>query len=169
MKFRDYTKYEVFEDGRIWSYSHKKFLKPSTLPDGYRQVCLTDNEGKKKMYLVHRVIFEAVTGNKIPKCMQCNHINEDKTDNRFCNLNLLTQKDNINFGTRTERARKAMTNGKLSKQVGAFKNGKLVLSFNSTQEAQRQGFNQCAVSMCCRNCYSRPGNNVYKGFQWKFI
>ena len=27
-KFRDYDKYEVFEDGRIWSYKSKKFLKP---------------------------------------------------------------------------------------------------------------------------------------------
>ena len=34
MKFRDFDKYDVLEDGRIWSYSHKKFLKPCTMKDG---------------------------------------------------------------------------------------------------------------------------------------
>ena len=28
----------MFDDGRIWSYSHKKFLKPFTRKDGYQQV-----------------------------------------------------------------------------------------------------------------------------------
>lgn len=26
MKFRDYDNYEVYQDGRIWSYSQKKYL-----------------------------------------------------------------------------------------------------------------------------------------------
>ena len=48
MKFRDYSNYEVYEDGRIWSYLRNKFLKPQTVKGGYQQVCLTDNEGKRK-------------------------------------------------------------------------------------------------------------------------
>ena len=67
MKFRDYTKYEVFEDGRIWSYWTNKFLKPQTTKDGYQQVNLYDYEGKMKHYLVHRVVWEAVTGSPIPE------------------------------------------------------------------------------------------------------
>ena len=169
MQFRDYTKYEVYEDGRIWSYSRNKFLKPKT-SDGYQIVHLSDNEGKRKFYLVHRVVYEAVTGSPIPDGMQINHINEIKTDNRFDNLNLMTHKENINFGTRNERARKSNTNNKKrSKSVGAFKYGKLVLSFPSTAEAGRQGFNQSAVCSCCRNCYNIPGNNVYKGFEWRYL
>ena len=73
--FKDYTKYEIYEDGRIWSYSRNKFLKPK-IDDGYQRVHLTDNEGKQKWYLVHRVVYEAVTGEPIPEGMQCNHINE---------------------------------------------------------------------------------------------
>ena len=49
MKFREYNNYEVFEDGRIWSYKYKKFLKPKTLPSGYQQVKLYDNEGNAKI------------------------------------------------------------------------------------------------------------------------
>lgn len=162
--FKDFTKYEVFEDGRIWSYSRNKFLKPKTLPNGYQQVQLSDNEGKIKDYLLHRIVYESVTGKPIPNGLQVNHINECKTDNRFENLNLMTPKENINFGTGIERCTKAR-----SKQVGAFKNGELILSFSSIAEADRNGFKQGNVSKCCRNCFNREGNNVYKGYTWKCI
>lgn len=157
--FKDFTKYEVYEDGRIWSYSHKKWLKPAITKDGYKQVFLSDNEGKGKWYRVHRVVYESVTGEPIPSCFEINHINEVKTDNRFANLNLMTHKDNVNFGSRTERASKAQ-----SKQVGAYKNGKLVMTFSSTVEAGRQGFNQCHISECCN--YKRK---THKGYTWKYL
>ena len=167
--FRNYSKYEVFEDGKIWSYSRNKFLKTQTNQKGYQLITLIDNEGIKKLYQVHRVIYESVTGEPIPEGMQINHINEDKSDNRFCNLNLMTPKENSNWGTRNERCSKARINGKCSKQVGAFQNGELIMSFPSTRECGRQGFCQVAVSACCRNCYMREGNNVYKGFTWRYI
>ena len=163
--FRDFTKYEVYPDGKIWSYSHKKWLKPQTRKDGYQQVNLSDNDGKIKKYQVHRVVWEAVTGEPIPKSMQINHRNEIKTDNRFFeNLELVTPKENVNFGSRNERCAKANRNGKCSKQVGAFKNNELVLVFPSTKEAGRQGFDQGAVSKCCN--FKLPH---YKGYTWKYI
>lgn len=169
-KFRNFYKYEVYEDGRIWSYKSKKFLKHQTDKDGYQIVCLVNNEGKKKTYFVHRVVYEAVTRSPIPEGMQVNHINECKTDNRFENLNLMTHKENMNFGTRNSRIGKAMTNNqKLSKSVGAFKNGELIMTFPSTNEASRQGYNQGNVAACCRNCFNRPGNNVYKGYEWRYL
>ena len=158
--FRNFTKYEIYEDGRIWSYKRNKFLKPSTNNLGYQVVALSDNEGKIKTYNVHRVVYEAVTGRPIPPGYEINHRSEVKTENMITNLELLTHKDNVNWGTRTERC---------SKQVGAFKNNELVLVFPSTREAGRQGFNSGNVSKCCRNCYMREGNNVYKGFVWKYI
>lgn len=157
--FRNFTKYEVYEDGRIWSYSHKKFLKPTTNNKGYQRVRLSDNEGKQKTYSVHRVVYESVTGEPIPKGMQVNHRNEAKTDNRFSNLNLMTNKENVNYGTRNERMAKAK-----SKQVGAFKNGELVLVFPSTNEAGRNGFVSSNVAACCRGKLK-----TYKGFEWKYL
>ena len=163
--YKDFTKYEVYADGKIWSYKRNKFLKPATTKDGYQIVVLFNNEGKRKTYQVHRVVWEAVTGTQIPQGYEINHRNEIKTDNRFFeNLELVTHKENMNYGSRTKRQAKS-----LSKQVGAFKDGKLVMKFSSTQEAERNGFQHSAVSMCCRNCYSREGNNVYKGFEWRYI
>lgn len=164
-KFRNFEKYEVYEDGRIWSYSHKKWLKPQTKKDGYQQVRLSDNKGKIKWYLLHRVIYESVTGNPIPKGMQINHRSEDKTSNFFENLELVTPKENLNWGTRNARASKSLTNNpKRSKMVGAFKNGELIFTFPSTREAGRNGFKQSAVSRCCNGKLPH-----HKGYEWRYI
>lgn len=162
--FRDFTKYEVYSDGRIWSYSHKKFLKPITNKNGYQLVHLTDNEGNAKFYQLHRVVYESVTGSKIPEGLEVNHISEDKTENFFANLNLLTHKQNINYGTGIKRSAKARINGKRSKAVGAFKNDELVMVFPSLQEAGRQGFYQGNIYACCNG-----KRKTHKGYTWKYI
>ena len=178
MQFRDYDKYEVYEDGRIFSYWTNKFLKPITIKNGYQRVYLYDNEGKRKIYLVHRIVYETFSGSQIPSNMQINHIDERKDNNSRSNLELVTPSENINYGTRNSRVAKSLSKAKKGiipkanppKQVGAFdKNGELVMTFQSTQEASRQGFNQGAVASCCRNCYLKEGNNVYKGYEWRYL
>ena len=174
-KFRDYDKYEVYEDGRIFSYWTNKFLKPITLTNGYQRVWLYNNEGKRKMYLLHRVIYETFSGEPIPSEMQCNHISEDKTDCSFANINLLTPKQNCNWGTRNSRIAnntnrskaisKAMINNKkLSKSVGAFNDNELVMTFPSANEASRNGFDHSHIVDCCNG-----KRKTHKGFTWKYI
>lgn len=163
-KFRDYKNYEIYPDGRIWSNLRNKWMKPQTTQDGYLQVGLVDNDGKIKKYLVHRVVWEAVTGSPIPSNMEINHRSEYKTENMITNLELVSHKQNMNFGTCGKRIAEAN-----SKKVGAYKNGELVMVFQSAKEAKNKGFEPSAVSSCCRNCYSRDGNNFYKGFQWAYI
>ena len=174
-KFRDFEKYEIYEDGRIWSYSHKKFLKPFTMKNGYQLVRLSDNEGNIKTYQLHRVVYEAIIGEPIPEWIDVNHIDECKTNNNFNNLNLMTRKENCNFGTRNARIIKSLTNNqklskaltnnpKLSKAVGAYKNGNLVMSFPSIAEAQRQGFDCSHISACCNGKLK-----THKGYTWKYI
>lgn len=156
--YKDYSNYEIYEDGHIWSYKSNKFLKQKTTKDGYKEVWLSNN-GKIKSYLVHRIVYEAVTGEPIPEGLQVNHINECKTDNRFENLNLMTPKENLNFGTRNARMAKTQ-----SKQVGAFNNGELVMTFSSTNEAGRNGFDQGNVAKCCNG-----ERKTHKGFEWRYI
>ena len=164
MQFRDYTKYEVYEDGRIWSYKKKRFLKPQTRKDGYQIVSLSNNEGKQKTYYLHRVVWESVTGAPIPKGYEINHRSEAKDENMISNLELLTHKENLNYGARNSRITKAMTNGKLSKPVGAFKDGELVMEFQSTREAGRQGFCKSSVVSCCNG-----KRKTHKGYTWKYL
>lgn len=98
--------YQVSNLGNVKSLKYMRTniphnLKKHLTPKGYYQVCLQTGSWHKYP-LVHRLVYEAFVG-KIPEGMQVNHINETKTDNRPENLNLMTPKENVNFGTRNER------------------------------------------------------------------
>lgn len=164
--FRDFKKYEIFEDGRIWSYTRNKWLNPTPNKNGYYYIKLSDNDGKIKNYRLHRIIYEACSQAPIPEEMDVNHIDEDKTNNHMSNLNLMTRQDNLNHGTRNERARKALTNHPLkSKQVVQYDlEGNLINVFPSAIEVHRQfGYSCGCISECCNGKLK-----TYKGFIWKF-
>lgn len=154
--FRDFNKYEIFPDGRIWSYSHNKWMKPQLRQDGYLRVRLSDNDGEIKNYQHHRVVYEACSQAPIPEGMQVNHINEIKTDNRFENLNLMTCKENNNWGTHYER---------ICKKVEQYdKDGNLIQVWPSIIEIERQlGYCNGHISECCRGKLK-----TYKGYIWKY-
>ena len=61
-------------------------------------------------------------------------------------------------------ARKGIPNIKLSRRVGAYKNGELIMTFQSTSEAGRNGFSSGHVSACCRG-----ERRVHKGYNWYYI
>ena len=93
--------YAVTSCGKVWSYRSKKFLQPYMV-NGYLKVDLCYN-GQKKKCRVHRLVAEAYIPNPEGKS-DVNHIDEfDKTNNCVNNLEWMTRKENINYGTRTER------------------------------------------------------------------
>lgn len=159
------------ETGRIWSEKRHKWLRPSKTNNDYWQVHLQCEEGNQHFY-VHRLMWETFNG-PIPEGMQVNHINEGaegKKDNRLENLNLMTPEQNSNFGTRSARSAAARVNHvDMSKQVYQYSlDGELVRTWPSTKECGRNGFHQGAVAACCRGCYMRQGNSIYKGYRWSY-
>ena len=152
-----------WKDSGTGGYIQKgRILKPCKTKDGYLQVCLC-KDGKKKLFSVHRLVWEAFNG-EIPEGMEVNHIDEDKTDNRLDNMNLLSHKANSDWGTRNKKISEKMTNGKLSKRVYQYTlDGVLVKIWSSTQECGRNGFNQANVGACCRGKLKQ-----YKGFLWSY-
>lgn len=63
---------------------------------GYCRVRLFDLNGKAKHYAVHRIVAQEFIGN--PDGFEINHKNEIKTDNRVENLEIVTSKQNCNYG-----------------------------------------------------------------------
>lgn len=138
----------------------EKILKPKKMENGYLRVVLHKN-GEKKYFQVHRLVYETFVG-EIPDGMQCNHINEIKSDNRLENLNLMTPKENANWGTRNERISEKLKISELKKGIYNTKNSKPVLQidkntneviaeFPSAKEVHRQlGYSQGHISACCR-------------------
>jgi hypothetical protein len=84
------------------NYTNERILKPFTSPKGYLQVSLHNINGKNKTAKVHRLVCEAFYDNPKNK-PEVNHINENKLDNRACNLEWVTTKENCNHGTHNER------------------------------------------------------------------
>lgn len=169
-------KYEASNMGRIKSlnYNRKREERLLTLlptKNGYLFTSLTKN-GVTRHYLVHRLVYEAFH-DSLPKFnastkgierMEGNHINEIKTDNRIENLELVTCTENNNHGTHKQRI--ASSN---SKKVYQYRLGGVFLrEWESTKACQEFGFNQSAVSACCRNTYCRRERNDYKGYIWSF-
>ena len=142
----------------------EKILKAGNNSDGYLQVILC-KDGKDKSYRVHRLVAEAFleNPNNLP---EVNHISEDKTDNRVSNLEWVTSKYNVNYGTRNKRAAEANTNNpKLSKPVICIdKVSGLIVEFSSISEATRQtGTNQGNIAKCCKGKLKSAG-----GFYWMY-
>ena len=88
------NKYKVSNDGRIWSDYLQDFLKPHFSKGGYMRVKINFGERNKK-FMVHRLVAMAFIPNNDPKHLsQVDHINCDRTDNRFENLRWVTPKEN---------------------------------------------------------------------------
>lgn len=169
--FEDY--YEVSNMGRVRSIDryveHKRhgvvlrkgnILKQYTDSGGYKYVNL-HKDGKRKIYLVHRLVADAFIPN--PNNYPCvNHKDENKTNNRVDNLEFCTQKYNTNYGTCIQRRAE-----KKSKPVLQYtKDGKFVNEYPSMIEAERHtGIFSVHISKCCNN---KPHHRSAGGFIWKF-
>ena len=178
-----YDDYQVSNLGRILSLNYRNtgkpdLMNPSEDTDGYLQVRLRKN-GKTKTCSVHRLVAETFLPNP-ENLPEVNHIDEDKTNNfvflnedgtvnkEKSNLEWKTHRDNINHGTRNERAgatnKIVQTNGKLSKKVLQLSlSGDLIREWPSTKECGRNGFDQGNVTRCCNGKLKS-----HKGFCWMY-
>lgn len=149
-------RYAITEDGKVWSYRYQKFLKPETTFNGYHRVNLTDSEGVVKHHRVHRLVADAYIPNTDPEeKTQVNHINERKTDNRVENLEWVSPKENVNYGTRTEKIRQ-----KVSKPVYCVELDQVFVS--QTAAAQALGIFPASISSCVRGKQKTAG-----GYHWE--
>ena len=170
--------YQVSNFGKIMSLNYgrtgkSKLKRLNKTKTGYQQVRLSKN-GKKDTFYVHRIVAETFLPNP-ENLPQVNHIDEDKTNNfvgtpendyKDGNLEWKSHRDNLNHGTRNERAGKAIskanTNGKRSKRVLQFTlDDEFVREWPSLAECGRNGFCQGHVSRCCQG-----KRKSHKGFKW---
>jgi hypothetical protein len=71
-----------------------KVMQPFNNGTGYLQVNLTNSDGIRKKYYVHRLVYETFAG-PIPEGYEIDHIDCNKTNNAIENLQLLTRKENM--------------------------------------------------------------------------
>lgn len=156
--------YWVSDLGRVKSlnYNHtgkEKILKPGKNgKSDYLYVVLCKGGERKNCY-VHRLVWISFNG-PIPEGYEINHINEDKQDNRLENLNLLSRKANLNWGTHNRRISEA-----LSKMVEQHTlDGTHICTWFSARGLERElGYDQSYISACCLGKHK----TAY-GYIWKY-
>lgn len=84
--------YRITEEGNIFKRRGSGFLKPFPDKDGYLKVVVISG-GKTYNASVHRLVYQAFHG-RDHNGLTVDHIDGDKTNNHYSNLQLLTAEDN---------------------------------------------------------------------------
>ena len=158
--------YQVSDLGRIKSLDYRRTGRTQVLKSimdrgGYLQVGLWKN-GKRKKYLVHRLVAETFLPNP-SGLKQVNHIDENKQNNSVDNMEWCTCQYNINHGTRN--ARVAIARSKPVEQL--TKDGRLIAVWPSMAEATRQtGIGRSEICKCCNG---HPQHRTAGGYKWQYV
>lgn len=85
--------YSVTKDGQIINERTGETRTTTHDSHGYIIVNLPLDLGYRKAFKVHTLVYTAFMGD-IPNCMEIDHINRNKEDNRLENLRLVPSRDN---------------------------------------------------------------------------
>lgn len=162
--------YMVSNLGKVKSVNYRGSGKEHLLNQyndkGYWKATLCKN-GKAKHYLVHRLVWVAFRG-PIPEGYEINHIDENSSNNRLDNLNLLTRAGNNIWGTRLERVGKSLVNHPVfSKEVAQYDlEGNFIKSYPSIAQAEREtGDFSASIVNCCKG----KQHKTQRGYLWKYL
>lgn len=173
-----YENYAISNYGNVWSYNINRKMSINKA-GSYSTVGLRKYKGAKQdNNLVHRLVAQAFIPNPENK-PQVNHIDENKMNNHFNNLEWATLSENYGYNNLHQRRVKtrklsgyydsekfkiAIKNSAKTRSIPIkginIKTGDTVY-FESAREAGRNGFHQGAISACLRGEYSQ-----HRGYKW---
>lgn len=162
-QFRDYTNYLIYDDGRIYSKTRKKFMTYKIMKDGYVRMEMYKDK-KPRMFNVHRMVAEVFIPNPENKPF-VNHKDGNKQNNNVDNLEWVTQKENIEHAFRTGLSHHQEKNtGVLCKKINQYdSNMNLIKQWPSIIEIYRSlGYYRYNISNACKN------KKIYKNCFWRF-
>lgn len=152
--------YQISNKGRVKSLKcgKERILRPLINTSGYYSIILC-NDGVNKQFRIHRLVAQTFIPNLYNK-PQVNHLDENKKNNCVDNLEWATAKENINHGTRNERAGYSR-----SKPILQYlKSGEFIREWQSSAEVERVlGIHNTNIISCCK------GKRKYAGsFIWRY-
>lgn len=130
-----------------------------------------DYPGKKyrdKYCYEHHLVWWQITGNIISEKEVIHHINENKRDNRFENLELLNKK--VHTSNHSKNMSKE-TKLRISKSVRGNNNGQSKLSLEKVKEIHKyieMGYSQRQISKIFNVSHTTIGN-IHRGECWSNI
>lgn len=153
----DFDGYQVSSYGRVMSYKQcksGKILKNRINDRGYSLVSLRKN-GKKYFKSVHRLVLENFNPVENMSQLEVNHKDENKQNNNLDNLEWMTHKQNINYGTAKTRSSAAQ-----SEKIICIDTGIVYDSMRMASEIT--GINYGNISSVCNHRIKTAG-----GYRWE--
>ena len=163
--------------GTINNYRRLKILSPQINGRKYLQVCLFDEQSKRKVKLVHQLVAQSFIDN--PNGYKCiDHINTIKTDNRVENIRWCDYKMNMNNPITKNKVDKirssiCLQDWYIDKQRYSQSNSKKVLQYNLngvfikewrtiSEAARTHNTSVQAISRCCNGIVKTSMNYIWK-------
>ena len=163
--------------GTINNYRRLKILSPQINGRKYLQVCLFDEQSKRKVKLVHQLVAQSFIDN--PNGYKCiDHINTIKTDNRVENIRWCDYKMNMNNPITKNKVDKirssiCLQDWYIDKQRYSQSNSKKVLQYNLngvfikewrtiSEAARAHNTSVQAISRCCNGIVKTSMNYIWK-------
>ena len=137
-----------------------RIMKTHIKLDGYRSVTFVKN-GKVKLHSVHRLVAKAFVPNP-NNYHEVNHIDEDKTNSRFDNLEWCNRLYNVNYGTGIERRIESRRKNNL-KILQLDETGTIIKEWNDLNEIIDNGYSKTGVWKCCKGY-----QEIHRGYRWKY-
>lgn len=155
--------YQVSNTGKVKSMNYRhtdvpRILVQANFRSGYKFVNIYNADKKRREYSVHRLVWEAFVG-PIPEGMQINHKDENKTNNSLKNLEIVTPKQNANFGTRNIRGARSRMKPIAKIDIAT---GEILKEYPSLTSAMKEygGSVKDAVKGYAKQSH---------GFKWKYL
>lgn len=132
------------------------FMKPSITAkkytsNGYYAQPLRCIDGSQRTFFIHRLVAKYFLPDWDSN-LTVNHIDENSLNNDVRNLEMLTMKENINYGTRTDRALKSRLKNKHRTiiPVKATKDNKIKYYRSMTECSKDLGIGMAKVRSCLK-------------------
>lgn len=156
-------RYQASNTGKVKSMNYRhsgvpRILAPCSTRSGYKYVEISNSDKKFKNHYIHRLVWKTFVG-PIPEGLQINHKDENKSNNSLENLEIMTPKQNVNYGTRTMRV--ALTQSKPIAKIDMV-TGEILKEYPSRKQAMKEYGPSIAKAITGHT------KQAY-GFKWKYL
>lgn len=93
--------YAIEENGQVYSYTKKDYMKTSIDKDGYITISLRNNTGGYSHFGIHRLLMIVFNPIDDMENMTVNHIDGNKYNNNLTNLEWVTANENTRLAHKT--------------------------------------------------------------------
>lgn len=166
----DFPNYQISNLGNVINKTTNKVRKCIVNKCGYYQLKLNNN-GKYKMFLVHRLVAQAFIPNS-DNLLEVNHIDCNKQNNCVDNLEWCTRSKNIlhaykNNMCESQKNHLIMLHKQKEKRIvqKTLNNVKIKIWDSIAQIERTLGYSHCVIGNCCLN---KPHYLTAYGYKWEF-